>query len=56
VTAAPSAIPAHASALYARNVVNLLELLTRDGVVAPDWDDEIVAGCCVTREGQVLQS
>jgi NAD(P) transhydrogenase subunit alpha len=53
---APSAIPAHASALYARNVMNLLQLMMRDGDFVPDWDDEIVAGCCVTREGQVLQS
>ena len=52
---APSAYPLHASALYARNVANLLQLLMRDGAMAPDWDDEIVAGCCVTRDGQVLQ-
>jgi NAD/NADP transhydrogenase alpha subunit len=30
--------------------------MLRDGAFAPDWDDEIVAGCCVTREGQVLIS
>jgi len=53
---APSALPAHASALYARNVANLLTLMVNGGEFAPDWDDEIVAGCCVTREGQVLQS
>jgi NAD(P) transhydrogenase subunit alpha len=51
---APSSVPAHASALYARNVANLLLLMTRDGVLAPDWDDEILAGCCVTRDGRVL--
>src|SRR3954451_5534537 len=53
---APSSLPAHASALYARNVANLLTLMVSGGELAPDWDDEIVAGCCVTREGQVLQS
>jgi NAD(P) transhydrogenase subunit alpha len=53
---APSAVPAHASALYARNMATLLQLMLRDGDFAPDWDDEIVAGCCVTREGQVLHS
>lgn len=41
----------HASFLYARNVANLLALLGRDGTVAPDWDDEIVAGTCVLRDG-----
>lgn len=52
---AASAYPLDASALFARNVVALLEHLTRDGRLAPDWDDEIVAASCVTRDGEVLQ-
>ena len=52
---APSSrVSAHASALYARNIANLLMLMLRNGEFAPDWDDEIVAACCVTRDGQVL--
>jgi NAD(P) transhydrogenase subunit alpha len=51
---APSAYPSHASALFARNVVALLELLAPHDRVDPDWNDEIVAGCGVIREGQVL--
>jgi len=51
---AASSYPLHASALYARNVANLVMLLTRDGRFEPDWDDEIVAGCCVTRDGEVI--
>ena len=47
---APSAMPVHASQLYARNVVNLLLLMTTDGQVVPDFDDEIVAAACVTRK------
>jgi H+-translocating NAD(P) transhydrogenase subunit alpha len=50
---AASAYPLHASGLYARNVANLLALLVRDGSFDPDWDDEIVAACCVTRNGEV---
>jgi NAD(P) transhydrogenase subunit alpha len=50
---AASAYPLHASGFYARNVASLLALLTRDGQVDPDWDDEIVAACCVTRDGEV---
>ena len=46
-----SGMPTHASALYARNVANVLALMARDGSVAPDFDDEIVAGTCVLREG-----
>jgi NAD(P) transhydrogenase subunit alpha len=46
----PSSMPVHASQLYARNLVNLLLLMTSDGQVVPDFDDEIVAGSCVTRK------
>jgi NAD(P) transhydrogenase subunit alpha len=50
----PSAMATHASLLYARNSANLLALIGRDGVVAPDWDDEIVVGCCVLKEGKAV--
>jgi len=46
-------MPTHASALYARNVVNLVQLLVRDGRLAPDFDDEVVAGACLTADGEV---
>lgn len=46
----PSTMPVHASQLYSRNVVSLLLLMTSDGQVVPDFDDEIVAASCVTRE------
>ncbi len=49
-----SSMPTHASFLYARNVANFLELLVHDGALAPDFDDEIVAGTCVVREGSVV--
>jgi NAD(P) transhydrogenase subunit alpha len=42
-------MPVHASQLYSRNVVNLLLLMTSDGAVEPDFDDEILAASCVTR-------
>ncbi len=48
----PSAMPTHASVLYARNVLNLLDLLGPAGAVDPQWDDEIVAGCCLLRDGR----
>jgi len=28
--------------------------MTRNAAFDPDFDDEIVAGCCVTRDGAVL--
>jgi H+-translocating NAD(P) transhydrogenase subunit alpha len=45
-----SSVPAHASQLYARNVEALLAHLAPEGELALDWDDEITAGACVTRE------
>ncbi|MGZ4594423.1 MAG: Re/Si-specific NAD(P)(+) transhydrogenase subunit alpha [Actinomycetes bacterium] len=44
-----STMPVHASQLYARNVTSLLLLMTKDGEVVPDFDDEVVAATCVTR-------
>ncbi|AMO58925.1 alanine dehydrogenase/pyridine nucleotide transhydrogenase [Mycolicibacterium phlei] len=42
-------MPEHASELYSKNLTSLLDLLIKDGVLAPDFDDEIVAASCVTR-------
>jgi NAD(P) transhydrogenase subunit alpha len=59
----PSQMPGPASRLYAQNVVNLLTLMTSKpgegegdsgrGVFAPDFEDEIVAGSCVTHDGEI---
>jgi NAD(P) transhydrogenase subunit alpha len=49
----PAQMPGPASRLYAQNVVNLVTLMTRDQAFAPDFDDEIVAGCCVTHDGTI---
>jgi H+-translocating NAD(P) transhydrogenase subunit alpha len=50
---AASTMAADASRLYARNLVNLLLLMTRDGQVTPDFDDEVVAGACLTHHGEI---
>lgn len=53
----PSQLPQPASRLYAQNILNLVTLMTRevDGrpAFAPDFDDEIVAGSCVTHGGVI---
>jgi NAD(P) transhydrogenase subunit alpha len=46
----PATMPEHASELYAKNITALLDLLIKGGVLAPDFDDEVVAASCVTRE------
>jgi H+-translocating NAD(P) transhydrogenase subunit alpha len=50
LTNLPSTVPVHASQLYARNVQALLTHLAPDGELTLDWEDEITAGACVTRE------
>ena len=53
LTNLPSSMPYHASQLYARNVVALLQHLAPEGELALDFDDEITAGACVTRKQEV---
>jgi NAD(P) transhydrogenase subunit alpha len=51
----PSTMAEHSSQLYARNVMALLELfLGEDGAVSLDLEDEIIAGACVTRGGEIV--
>jgi H+-translocating NAD(P) transhydrogenase subunit alpha len=46
----PSTMPTHASQLLSRNMASLVGLLVKDGELVIDWDDEIVAGSCVTKK------
>jgi len=48
LTNLPSTMPYHASQLYSRNVTALVQLLVADGELQLDWEDEVVAGACVT--------
>jgi H+-translocating NAD(P) transhydrogenase subunit alpha len=51
----PSSMAEHASQLYARNIAALLELMTgEDGALALDWDDEVIKGACITRDGEIV--
>jgi len=48
-------MPEHASQLYARNIQALLELFVDEhGELALDFDDEIVAGSCIVRDGTIV--
>jgi NAD(P) transhydrogenase subunit alpha len=49
-TNVPSTMPTHASQLLSRNMASIVGLLVKDGELVIDWDDEIVAGACVTRQ------
>jgi len=43
--------------LFARNLKNPLPLMTaEDKSFAPDWDDEIIQGCALTKDGEIVNA
>jgi NAD(P) transhydrogenase subunit alpha len=51
----PSTMAEHASQLYARNIKSLLGLMiSDDGRLSLDFDDEVIAGACITRRGEIV--
>lgn len=53
----PALVAADASALYARNVLDFLKLvITKEGALHVPLDDDIVAACRVTQNGQVTRA
>jgi NAD(P) transhydrogenase subunit alpha len=51
----PATMAEHSSQLFARNVLALLELFVgEDGVLSMDFEDEIVSGACVVRDGEIV--
>ena len=51
----PSTMAEHASQLYARNIQSLLGLMiSEDGELSLDFDDEVIAGACITRGGEIV--
>src|SRR3954451_6764461 len=51
----PSMMPEHSSMLYARNILSLLDLMQDDeGNLKLDFEDEVIAGACVVRNGEIV--
>jgi NAD(P) transhydrogenase subunit alpha len=51
----PSTMAEHASQLYARNIKSLLGLMiSEEGQLSLDFDDEVIAGACITRGGEIV--
>jgi H+-translocating NAD(P) transhydrogenase subunit alpha len=50
----PSMLAEHASELYAKNLLNLLQLLIVDGEIALNWDDEVLAKTVLTHAGNIM--
>jgi NAD(P) transhydrogenase subunit alpha len=53
----PASMAEHSSQLFARNVLALLELFVGEGGnLSLDFDDEIVSGSCVVRDGEIVNA
>jgi NAD(P) transhydrogenase subunit alpha len=51
----PATMPADASKLYAKNVFNFLKLiLTKEGALHLNFEDDIVKGACITHQGEIV--
>ncbi|MBJ6611907.1 MAG: Re/Si-specific NAD(P)(+) transhydrogenase subunit alpha [Candidatus Thiothrix moscowensis] len=50
----PSQVPVHASEMYAKNLLNFLSPMLKDGQYAPDFNDEVIAGALLTHEGKIM--
>ncbi len=50
-----SGMPADASKMFGKNVINFLELMiAEDGSLNLNFEDDIVAGTCITHQGEIL--
>ena len=52
----PAQLAVDASSLYARNLLNLVTLMVdrKNGQLALDWDDDIIKGAALTRDGVIV--
>ncbi len=49
----PAMVANDASRMWARNVLGFAELMIKEGKLAPNWEDEIIAATVVTHDGQI---
>ena len=48
-------MPSDASKMYGKNILNFLQLIiTKDGAINLNWEDDLVKGSCVTHGGEVV--
>jgi len=50
----PGMLPVHASDQYARNLMHFLTPFVKEGDLVLDWDDEILSGSVLTRDGAIV--
>jgi NAD(P) transhydrogenase subunit alpha len=53
----PGKLAGNASALYAKNLQNFVDLIVSpEGEMKLDWEDEIITGCGLMRDGEIVHS
>ncbi len=52
----PSRMPTHASELYSKNLYNFLSPWIKEGQLAFDWQDEVVAGTLLCKDGATVHA
>ncbi len=50
----PGSMPVVASWLYGKNMLEYVKNLFKNGLSAPDWDDDIVQSTLVTKDGEIV--
>lgn len=50
----PSLVPTHASEMYSKNILSLIQHIGKSGKIELKLEDEIVKGCLITRNGEVI--
>jgi NAD(P) transhydrogenase subunit alpha len=50
----PSMVPTHASEMYSKNILSLVQHISKEGKINLNQEDEIVKGCLISRNGEVI--
>jgi len=51
----PATMPYDSSKLYGKNILNFLALITgKENDLHLNWDDDLVTGCCITKDGEII--
>jgi NAD(P) transhydrogenase subunit alpha len=52
----PASMPVHASQMYSKNLLTLVQYLVKDGQLNLNFEDDIIAAACITHNGEVCNS
>ena len=50
----PDMVPVHASETFAKNIYNMIALMVAEGEFSPDWEDDVLSGSLLTRDGEII--